>query len=140
MGFLLDTNVLSELIKSAPNSSVIAWIHSVAERSLFLSVLTLGEIRKGIELAPRSRRAKLERWLASDLKSRFQRRLLPVDAAVAERWGMLAAKAKQRGEVLPPIDGLLAATAIQHGLVLVTRNLRHVQELGAQTMSPWSEG
>jgi len=136
---LLDTNVISELLKPQPEPKVVNWIEATDEDLMFLSVLTTGEIRKGINLHPDSgRRAKLEGWLASDVRARFEDRILLVDDAVAERWGLLAAKAKiQKNYTLPVIDGLLAATAQHHNLILVTRNVDDVAPTGVQLFNPW---
>jgi len=138
-GFLLDTNVLSELIRPKPEPKVAAWVDSANEDLLFLSVLTLGEIRKGIAaLRTGSRRAALEAWLESDLRRRFAGRILPVDEDVAERWGTITAIAAAAGKPVPVIDGLLAATALRHNLTLVTRNVSDVAGTGVVVFSPWS--
>ena len=137
-GFLLDTNVISELIKSEPDGHVLRWIDETEETILFLSVLTLGEIRNGIErLNPGKRRGRLESWLAVDLRLRFQDRILTVTEAIAERWGALSATAARKGRPVPVIDGLLAATALHHDLMLVTRNDRDVRGTGVPTLNPW---
>lgn len=138
-GFLLDTNVISEIIKPKPSLKVVRWLESTEEELLFLSVLTIGEIRKGIEMHPDSRRrGKLEAFLASAVRKRFQDRILPIDDAVAERWGVLSARAKAAGShVLPVIDGLLAATALHHGLTFVTRNSTDVEATGVTLFNPW---
>ena len=138
-GFLLDTNVISELVKRKPEPRVTTWIDSIDENLLYLSVLTLGEIRKGIALlrdAPR--RVTLEAWLDSDLIFRFAERILPIDRAVADRWGRLAAEAASRKIEMPVIDGLLAATALDQNLTLVTRNTRDVAATGVSVFNPWS--
>ena len=122
-GFLLDTNVISELVKPRPEPGVVAWIEATDERLLHLSVLTLGEIRRGVAALPQTRRrATLEAWLETDLSSRFHGRILAIDSTVADRWGLLTAQAQKKGIVLPVIDGLLAATALQHNLTFVTRD------------------
>jgi len=137
-GFLLDTNVISELIKSEPDGHVLRWIDETEETILFLSVLTLGEIRNGIErLNPGKRRGRLESWLAVDLRLRFQDRILTVNEDIAERWGALSATAARKGRPVPVIDGLLAATALHHDLMLVTRNDRDVRGTGVPTLNPW---
>lgn len=137
-GFLLDTNVISELIKSEPDSNVLRWINETDETVLFLSVLTLGEIRNGIErLNPGKRRGRLESWLRVDLRLRFQGRILTVDETIAERWGALSATAAKKGRPVPVIDGLLAATALHHDLMLVTRNHTDVSGTGVPTFDPW---
>lgn len=136
-GFLLDTNVISELVRPAPEVKVRAWVAATDESLLYLSVLTLGEIRKGFAaLKDVSRRVRLEAWLDSDLVVRFAGRILTIDQAVADRWGRLCAKAEPRSP-LPMIDGLLAATALHHNLTLVTRNTKDVEVTGATLFNPW---
>ena len=109
----MDTNVISELIKAEPDGNVLRWIGETEETILFLSVLTLGEVRNGIErLNPGKRRGRLESWLTVDLRLRFQDRILGVDEAIAERWGALSATAAKKGRPVPVLDGLLAATAL----------------------------
>jgi predicted nucleic acid-binding protein len=137
-GFLLDTNVISELVKAKPNPKVTAWIEATDETVLYLSVLTLGEIRKGIASLPgASRRIALEAWLDSDLVMRFADRIIAIDRDVAGRWGHLAAKAAAMNAALPVIDGLLAATALHHNLTLVTRNTDDVAVTGVPLFNPW---
>jgi predicted nucleic acid-binding protein len=138
-GFLLDTNVLSELIRPRPEPKVAAWMEATEESLFRLSVLTLGEIRKGINsLSGSSRRTALESWLNHDLLIRFADRILDVDQAVADRWGRLAAAAVATKQLLPVIDGLLAATAIHHNLTLVTRNAKDVVLTGVPVINPWT--
>ncbi len=137
-GFLLDTNVISELVKPQPDDNVLRWIAEADESLLFLSVLTLGEIRNGIEkLNPRKRRGRLESWLAADLRLRFQGRILAIDEGIAQRWGALSATAAKKGRPVPVIDGLLAATALHHDLMLVTRNGEDVSPTGVPFVDPW---
>ncbi|WP_321477567.1 type II toxin-antitoxin system VapC family toxin [uncultured Paludibaculum sp.] len=138
-GFLLDTNVISELVKPEPDTNVVRWIEETDESILFLSVITIGEIRNGIErLTPGKRRGRLESWLKIDLRARFRDRILPVDESVAERWGALSAIATANGRPVPVIDGLLAATAVHHDLMLVTRNVQDVAGTTVPTLNPWS--
>lgn len=135
MSYLLDTNVLSELRRRSPHPTVVSWITHRPAGTLFLSVLTLGEIRKGVEsLANPARRLPLIDWLETELPAFFAGRILPVDLGVADRWGHLVARA---GRPLPAIDSLLAATALQHRLTLVTRNLKDVAGLGVDVLDPW---
>jgi toxin FitB len=137
-GFLLDTNCISELVRSKPEPRVLAWMEAADERLLHLSVLTLGEIRKGIACLPQSRRRmRLETWLALELQARFSGRILPIDAAIADRWGLLAADAKRQGRPLSSIDGLLAATALQHNLTIVSRNVGDFAYTQAPVLNPW---
>lgn len=137
-GFLLDTNVFSELVKPKPEPNVTRWIDGTDESLLCLSVLSLGEIRKGIASLPNaSRRVSLEAWLDHDLVVRFAGRILDIDQAVADRWGRLAAKAIAAKSPLPVIDGLLAATAMEHNLTLVTRNTKDVAVADIAVFNPW---
>ena len=137
-GSLLDTNVLSEFSRTgAPDRRVDHWLDSQPEESLFASVLTLAEIRRGIELLPASkRRTQLDEWLV-DLESSFATRLLPITKAIADRWAVLSAQAQLRGTPLANIDGLIAATAFEHDLTLVTRNVKHFAGLGVKVFNPW---
>lgn len=137
-GFLLDTNCLSELVRVKPEPRVIEWIGAADEGLLYLSVLTLGEIRKGLAALPLGkRRTQIETWLEVELKARFSGRILPIDALVADRWGLLAAQAKSRGTPLPIIDGLLAATALHYNLTVVTRNASDFTYTQVQVLNPW---
>jgi predicted nucleic acid-binding protein len=123
-GFLVDTNCISEVVRLKAEPRVMAWMETADESLLHLSVLTMGEIRKGLAALPQSkRRSQLETWLELELRTRFSGRILPIDAAVDDRWGLLAANAKRSGKVLSSIAGLLAATAIQHDLTIVSRNV-----------------
>jgi len=136
-GFLLDTNVISELIRRRPDPRVEAWVAAIDESLLYLSVLTIGEIRKGIAMVKDApRRVTLEVWLDSDLATRFAGRILPVDQAVADRWGRLSAQASPKA-LLPVIDGLLAATALRYDLTFVTRNTKDVAKTGVALFNPW---
>ena len=135
MSYLLDTNVLLELARAQPHERVLAWFDDVPDEALHISVLTLGEIRKGIEKLPASaRRERLRVWLEHELTGWFGARILPIDAGVARRWGILNAQA---GRTLPAIDSLLAATALHHGLRLVTRNVRDFAFPGLEIVNPW---
>ena len=139
-GFLLDTNIISELVKPRPEANVAAWIEATDESLLFLSVLTLGEVQRGIASLPQSkRRAALEAWLTRELRTRFEGRILIVDEEVADRWGLLAATARNNGIVLPVIDGLLAATALEHNLTLVTRDIGQIPSMGVSVFNPWQK-
>lgn len=137
-GFLLDTNCISELVRSKPEPRVLEWMEAADESLLYLSVLTLGEIRKGVAGLPQSkRRTQLETWLELELQARFSGRILPIDAAVADRWGLLAAAAKRTGKSLSAIDGLLAATALQHNLTIVSRNVSDFANTQTPILDPW---
>ncbi len=136
--FLLDTNVVSELVKVRPEPRVTGWVDATDELLLYLSVLTLGEIRRGVAALPRSRRrVTLESWLEKDLRLRFQERILAIDDGVADRWGFITAEATNKGIVIPVIDGLLAATALHHNLTFVTRDTSPIEEVGVAVYNPW---
>ena len=135
MSYLIDTNVLSELRRKRPDPRVVSWLQARPRQSLFLSVLVLGEIRKGIErITVDSRRQALLSWLEVELPNYFLGRLLAIDAPTADRWGRLMASA---GRPLPAVDGLLAATALQHDLTMVTRNSKDFAGLNLQLINPW---
>jgi predicted nucleic acid-binding protein len=135
MSYLLDTNILSETVRRAPNKSVLAWLDRIPGEALFVSVLTLGEIRKGIEaITDKKRREKLRLWLEHELPVWFEGRVLPVDLAVAGRWGRILAEV---GHPVPTIDSLLAATALHHELRLVTRNATDFEYPGLEVINPF---
>jgi predicted nucleic acid-binding protein len=139
-GFLLDTNIISELVKPKPEANVTKWVENTDESLLYLSVLTLGEIRRGIAALPQSRRrATLEAWLNKELRARFEGRILVIDQEVADRWGLLTAAARNSGIGLPVIDGLLAATALEHNLTLVTRDTGQIPSMGVAVFNPWEK-
>ena len=136
-GYLIDTNVISELAKPTPNPEVRQWFRSASPDTLFVSAITIGEIRLGIENLPVSkRRADLEIWLANGLPAWFASNLLPVTAAVADRWGRLTIQAKRKGITVSTTDGLIAATAFEHGLTLITRNSRDFDRPGITVVDP----
>lgn len=137
MAYLLDTCALSEFTKPKPSTSVDAWFARIPDGADFVSVLTLGELEKGItKLVSSRRRAALERWFG-DLRDRFRGRILPVDEPVALEWGRITARAELAGNPLPSIDALIAATAIVHGLAVVTRNTSDIARTGAPIIDPW---
>jgi toxin FitB len=129
-GFLLDTNCISELIRSRPEPRVMDWMMVADESLLFLSALTLGEIRKGAAILPQS-------WLELDLQVRFSGRILAIDNAVADRWGWLTAEAERKGRPLAAVDGLLAATALEHNLTIVSRNTSDFAHTHVPILNPW---
>jgi predicted nucleic acid-binding protein len=136
--FLLDTNVLSEPIRPAPSANVAAWPRSAAAEDLAASVLSMGELQRGVLLVPAgARRERLLAWMASDLAAQLGGRVLPVDAAVTAVWARLGAAGRLAGRPLPDVDGLLLATAQVYGLTLVTRNTRHCGDRGVPTLDPW---
>ena len=140
MSFLLDTAVVSELVGKSPSATVLKWIDNQVEASLYLSVLTIGELEKGIaRLSASPRRNRLQSWVRRDLAARFGERLLPVDARTAARWGALTGESENRGRPLPVIDSLIAATALMHGLTVVTRNVQDFERCGATCINPWDD-
>lgn len=139
MRFLLDTNVLSEPLRPAPNDKVATWLRRAGPDTTAASVLSLGEIERGVTLmAAGAHRDRLSRWLRSELVFQLGGRILPVDAAIASAWGRLSAAGRTAGRPLPDIDGLLLATAQVHGLTLVTRNTRDCAGRGVPTLDPWA--
>jgi len=136
--YLLDTCVLSELVKKKPNGGVVEWLEQQEELSLYLSVITFGELQKGIsKLVESRRRKKLQDWVDQDLASRFAGRILDVGRRVAARWGELSGEAEKIGRKVPVLDGLLAATALEEGLTLVTENVQHFHATECSCFNPW---
>ena len=138
MKYLLDTCIISELIKKTPSSKVTAWILGIDENLLFLSVLTFGEIYKGIEKIPESKKKdKLSNWINFDLRERFENRIISFDLQVATIWGRIQALSESAGKSMPTIDGQIAATGIYHGLTIVTRNTSDMEISGVPMFNPW---
>ena len=139
-GFLIDTNVLSEYNRpGSPDAGVRRWLETMDRQSQHVSIITLAEIQKGIELlAEGKRRAQLEQWLTQDLEAWFSGRVLPVDRQVAMRWASLVAQGSRTGRPLPTVDSLIAATALAHGLTIVTRNTKDFEGIGATIINPWA--
>ena len=138
MSFLLDTNVISEPMKARPNAGVLTWLAEVDEDNIFLSVVTITELRYGIErLATGRRRDHLEKWLRKDLGSRFERRILPVDIEIADACGRLVARSESMGRPIEPRDAFIAATAEVHALTLVTRNASDFEATVKAIVMPW---
>lgn len=137
MRLLLDTCFLSELVKPAPDTLVVSFARTASAADMHVSVLSLGEIANGlVRMNAGRRRDEIARWLTG-LELHYQGRLLPVDAEIAKAWGGLSARARMDGNATPVVDSLLAATALVHGLVVVTRNVRHFQCLGVEVINPW---
>ncbi|MFU7503357.1 type II toxin-antitoxin system VapC family toxin [Candidatus Tisiphia endosymbiont of Melanophora roralis] len=135
MSYLIDTNVISELIKVKQNTRVVEWFNAVQNRDLYLSVLTIGEIRKGIDkITDIKRRENICIWLDQELTSWFAGRILPIDQQVANKWGVIQA---QSGRTLPAVDSLIAATALHFDLILVTRNIKDFSYLGLEIINPF---
>ena len=138
-GFLLDTNIPSELTRPLPQPSVSQWLDEVDDELLYFSVVSLGEVLKGIASLPTSkRRNELQQWLDETLRPWFEGRILPVNEPIAERWGILAGQCKMKGRPLKVADGLIAATALEHDLTVVTRNARDFEGLGVEVFNPWA--
>jgi toxin FitB len=135
-GFLVDTNVISEFVRSQPDSHILQWLDAAEPENLFASVVTFGEIRLGIEDLPAGkRRAALEEWLENGLPDWFDSNLLPITKSIADRWARSTIDAKRRGVALTTADGLIAATAIEHGLAIVTRNVTDFSPPAANRLS-----
>lgn len=139
MKYLIDTCVISELIKINPDPSCITWIRSHHESSFYISVLTIGELRKGIsKLKPSKKRIQLEHWFEEEFIPRFQLRIISIDEAVAMKWGELLARCESAGRSLPTIGSLIAATAAIHSFAIVTRNVKDFNDLDVEIVNPWN--
>lgn len=139
MNFLLDTNVVSEWMKPRPNPGVIAWLANVDEDRVFLSAVTLTEIRYGIDrMAAGNKRKRLDEWLNDELPLRFEDRILGIDAPVADLCGRMIARSEAVGHRMEVMDAFIAATAENHSLTLVTRNTSHFQPPAKSLLNPWS--
>jgi toxin FitB len=139
VSFLLDTNVVSEPTKPRPNHGLLGWLASVDEGTVFISTITISELRYGIErLSAGVRRTRLDGWLRNDLLSRFEGRILPVNVEVADACGRLSARADFLGHSIEARDAFIAATAEVHGLTLVTRNVSDFSDVLKSIHSPWT--
>jgi len=138
MNYLLDTCVISELIKKSPSQKVVEWVSQVEETDLFISVLTIGEIHKGIEKLPKSKKKeKLHKWVNYNLQERFENRIISFDLQTATIWGKIQAHSEALGKPLPAIDGQIAATGISYDLTVVTRNTPDMEVSGVSLLNPW---
>jgi predicted nucleic acid-binding protein len=138
MKYLLDTCVISEIIRPQPDENVISWMQSNNESDLYLSVLTFGEIEKGIEKAPDlTRKKRLKLWVEDDLKKRFEGRIIPIDLTISGKWGELQGIAEHAGKPMPTIDGLIAVSGLVHNCVVVTRNILDMEQSTAELLNPW---
>lgn len=141
MSFLLDTNVVSEWVRPRPDPGVVAWLAEADEDRVFISVVTLAELRHGVERMERgARRRRIEDWLGRALPARFEGRILPIDEAVAETWGRVVAEGEARGRPIGPMDAFIAATARVHGLSVVTRNAADFESAVRDVVDPWTGG
>lgn len=139
MKFLLDTNVVSEATRPQASAAVLGWLGGQDSESLFISAITLGELQRGALLLPSgAKRKALLRWIETDIREAFAGRILPVDAFVMDRWAQLEAATTKAGRRLAAMDGLIAATALAHGLTLATRNRSDFEGRGVPLIDPWS--
>ncbi len=138
MNYLLDTCLISELSKSKPEKKVIDWVLSENETGFYVSVLIFGELHKGIEKLPESKKKEeLRIWIEGELKDRFQNRIIGIDMRVSILWGRIQCIAEKKGKPMPAIDALIAATGIAHDLVVVTRNVSDMEQSGVRLFNPW---
>ncbi len=138
MKYLLDTCVISELIRPQPDENVVAWVRGQNESKLYLSVLTFGEIEKGIEKAPGvTRKKRLKLWVEEDLKQRFEGRIIPIDLNISVRWGEIQGIAELSGKPMPSIDGLIAVSGLVHNCIVVTRNTADMEQCTVELLNPW---
>ncbi len=139
MSFLLDTNVVSEWVKPRPAPGVVAWLSAVDEHRIFLSVVTLAELRHGVDrLAAGRRRRRLDEWLRTDVPQRFEGRVLTIDPPVADAWGAIVARCERAGRPIGAMDAWIAATATVHALTLVTRDSGDFSTSGLVVFDPWT--
>jgi predicted nucleic acid-binding protein len=138
MKYLLDTCVISEIVSKQPNPKVVEFVDSLDPDDVYLSVITIGEIAKGIEKLPKSKRKQeLHAWLAEDLLVRFDGKIIPLGTDVLLKWGILNARLESVGKMLPAMDSLIAATAVVHDLILITRNVNDFENTGIEIVNPW---
>jgi predicted nucleic acid-binding protein len=137
-GYLLDTNIPSEFSRDRPEGRVVQWLKAQPVATLFLSAVTIGEIRKGLVVLPQGRRrTELEAWFSTDLLIWFRNRILPVTHSIADRWGVLDGQCQLKGTPLNTADGMIAATALEHDLTVVTRNVKDFAGLSVGVFNPW---
>jgi len=138
MKYLLDTCVVSELVSKIPNSRVVEFVDSLDDDDVYLSVITIGEVTKGIEkLSKSKRKQELHNWLREDLLARFSGKIIPIDNDVITEWGLLTARLELAGGSIPAIDSLIAATALTYAFALVTRNVNDFEGSGVEIINPW---
>lgn len=139
MSFLLDTNVVSEWMKPRPNPGVVTWLAEADEDRTYLSVITLTELRYGIDrLPPGARRKKLEQWLQDEMPLRFEGRILTIDVTIAHECGRILSQSETLGRKMEVMDGFVAATAVIHDLAVVTRNVSHFEQAAKSVVNPWT--
>ncbi len=140
MSFLLDTTVVSEWVKTRPNRGVVAWLADIDEDRVFISVVTLAELRHGIErMGASSRRKRLDEWLREELPARFEGRVLSIDGIIADGWGKVVARSEAAGRPIGAMDAFIAATAEAHGMTLVTRNTSDFEASLKHVINPWAD-
>jgi predicted nucleic acid-binding protein len=140
MSFLLDTTVVSEWVKTRPNRGVVAWLADIDEDRVFISVVTLAELRHGIErMGASSRRKRLDEWLREELPARFEGRVLSIDGIIADGWGKVVARSEAAGRPIGAMDAFIAATAEAHGMTLVTRNTSDFEASLKDVVNPWAD-
>lgn len=138
MNYLLDTCVISEFTRRQPNQSVIDWIDSIDEEKLFISVISVGEIQRGIERLPNShRKTELLVWMNNGLLQRFSARMIVIDAPTMFMWGSLTARLETAGQPMGVMDSLITASALQNNLIVATRNIADFLPSGVQVINPW---
>ena len=138
MNYLLDTCVISELVKPRPSSKVLKWLRSCRDETLFLCSLTISEIQKGISKLPNSqKKINLQEWMDNELIRRFHKRIVVIDYKVAQKWGEIQASAEIAGTKMPVIDSLIASIGIVHDMTVVTRDTRGMKSCGARLSNPW---
>ena len=140
MKYLLDTCVISEMIKPKPDKNIISWLEKQNEDSLYLSVLTFGEIEKGIEKASNQiKKQKLRLWVEDDLKKRFDGRIIPISFSIAAEWGKIQGKAELLGKPMPTMDGLISVSGLVSQCTVVTRNISDMEQSSAELFNPWKK-
>ena len=138
MNYLLDTCLISELAKTEPSKKVVDWILSENETNFYISVLTFGELHKGIAKLPESKKKETLRiWVEDELRNRFQNRIIGIDIQVSIIWGKILGLAEKKGGPMPAIDSLIAATGLAHDLTVVTRNISDMEQSGVKLLNPW---
>ena len=138
MKALLDTCVISELVSKKPDPKVVEFVDSLDAEDVYLSVITIGEIVKGIEKLPSSkRRSELQAWLNDDLLVRFEGNVVPLDIDIMAEWGRITARLESAGKTMPAIDSLIAATVLERKMTLVTRNVSDFEDTNAEIVNPW---